>query len=116
MRHSRKVSMPNLLEFAVGALAVWRVSAMVAYERGPFAMFQHIRDAAGIKHFDDGSPDTDDLKGELARLLSCVWCLSPYFALVWLAWWATLPDFTMAASYIFALSTVSVLIERFIDG
>ena len=108
--------MPNLLEFAVGALAVWRVSALVAYERGPFALFQRLREAAGVEHFDDGSPDTDGLDDELAKLMSCVWCIAPYFALVWIAFWSTAQDATMLLSYILALSAGAVVVERIARG
>jgi hypothetical protein len=73
----------NPLDFLIGALAVWRVSAMIAYERGPFKLFERLRAATGIFHFDDGSPDHDLATKEIQKLMLCVWCSSPYFAVLW---------------------------------
>ncbi len=107
---------PSLLDLLVGVLAVWRASALVTYERGPFAVFQRIREIAGVPHFDDGTPDDENLDGELARLMACVWCFSPYLGLVWLGLWFVHRDATMFVSYVLALSAGAVIAERIIRG
>ena len=113
--------LPSLPELLIGGLAVWRVSALIAYERGPFAIFTRIRIAAGINHFDDGTPITDGptvrgIHGEFAKLFMCVWCLSPWIGLVWFGSFALWPAVTMVASSVLALSSLAILVERVNHG
>lgn len=100
------------MEYVVGALAVWRLSSMIAYERGPFALFRFLRSIARIPHFDDDTPDSDSPPNEFAKLLLCVWCSSPWLAAGWLAFYSRLPEVTMIASYILAFSAVAVLLDQ----
>ena len=100
------------LDLLIGALAVWRLSAMIAYERGPFKLFYRIRSAVGILHYDDGSPDTDLATSELQQMLLCVWCSSPWLAGLWLVGYLLIPEITLVASGILALSAVAITLER----
>ena len=108
--------LPSLPELLIGSLAVWRISALIAYERGPFAIFTRIRSAVGIDHFDDGRPDTDNVHGELGKLLACVWCLSPWIGLVWFIAFGLSASATMAVSAVLGLSTLAILVERVNHG
>jgi len=110
------VLLPSLPELLIGGLAVWRISALLAYERGPFAIFVKFRSLIGISHFDDGTPVTDGIHGELANLFVCVWCLSPWIGLVWFGSFALWPATTMIASSILALSSLAILVERVNHG
>jgi len=110
------VPVPNLPELLVGGLAVWRVSALISYERGPFAVFQRIRSAAGIDHFDDGRPDTDNVRGEVGKLLACTWCLSPWIGLVWFIAFGLSASATMAVSAVLGLSSLAIIVERHNHG
>ena len=88
--------------FAVFGLALWRIVSLFTSERGPFKIFERIRETFGIQHDDNGDivaiPD-----GNMGYLLTCAWCLSmvlalPYMVLVyffqdvmfWLSLWPAL--------------------------
>lgn len=89
---------------------------MVAYERGPFRLFERLRAAAGIFHFDDGSPDHDLATKEIQKLIICVWCSSPWIAGFWLLGYTFLPALTMGASLILALSAGAIIVEKINNG
>ncbi len=89
---------------------------MFAYERGPFKLFEGIRAAAGIFHFDDGSPDHDLATGEIQKLLLCIWCSSPWLAGVWIGAYIYAPTPTMIVSIILALSTGAIVAEKINNG
>ena len=103
---------PSLPELLIGGLAVWRLSALIAYERGPFAIFQRIRTVVGIDHFDDGSPDPASVHGELAQLLHCVWCVSLWIGIGWYVGFALASQPVLLASSILALSSLAIIMER----
>ena len=107
---------PSLPELIIGGLAVWRVSALISYERGPFALFQRIRAAVGIDHFDDGSPDPASVHGELAQLLHCVWCVSLWIGIGWYVGFDLASQPVLLASSILALSSLAILVERVNHG
>ena len=69
------------MELLVKILATWRLSALLVYDRGPFRIFQRLREEAGVLYLDkDGWPS-----GFWGQLLSCTWCVSVWVAvLVWL--------------------------------
>lgn len=70
----------TLLFLAAGALATWRLTALLVYESGPFGIFVRLRERLGIVHDDDGHPASWP-DGGLGRLFTCVWCLSFWTAL-----------------------------------
>ena len=83
---------------AVG-LATWRVSSLLVWERGPWAVFTRLRARAGVTHDDAGEPVAWPAQG-VGLALACVWCVSLWVApAVWLLWllWAPL-ILTLAAS------------------
>lgn len=71
-------------------LAVWRITAMLETERGPYALFERLRKS---------------LKGEAKTLFGCFYCLSV---------WVALP-FSLLFPYWFihwlALSTGAIFLE-----
>lgn len=102
--------MSEIVEFAILALATWRLTSLFYIENGPAKIFAHLRGLAGV-YYVDGERRA---KNELAELLNCPDCLSIWFgALVALSYlvsenftWLWLP---------FALSTVSILIEKVVS-
>ncbi len=106
----------NPLDLLIGALAVWRLSALIAYERGPFKLFEWLRAAAGIFHFDDGSPDHDLATGEIQKLLICVWCSSPWLAGLWVLGYLFFPMPTMIVSAVLAISAGAIIAEKINNG
>ncbi len=89
---------------------------MIAYERGPFKLFERLRAAAGIFHFDDGSPDHDLATKEIQKLMLCVWCLSPWIAGLWIGAYIYSPIPTMIVSTALALSAGAIALEKWNNG
>jgi hypothetical protein len=96
----------SLVEFAIYALATWRISSLLVDEPGPFRMFIKLRIMVGITHDMDDNvamvPDTF-----LAGILSCIWCCSIWVGLFW-----TLMQFVPYSLYLalpFALSAAAII-------
>lgn len=102
--------MTSALDLAVLALALWRITHLLARERGPLDVFERIRRAVGFEHDDEHNitawPDT-----WAANLLSCVWCLSVVLAIVQVAAFVLAPDATLWVCLPFALSAGAILIN-----
>lgn len=74
---------------------------MIAYERGPFGLFDRIREKS---------------RGEFAELLLCVWCLSPWFGGLWVLGYSFFPTPTMIVSAVLALSAGAIITEKINNG
>lgn len=102
----------NALDLTILGLAVWRISSLLTYERGPFHVFEWIRTRARVKHNELGKvsvvPDTF-----LGELLTCVWCISPYVALTLTVLYLSFGSVILWACYPLALSAIAILTHRF---
>lgn len=105
----------SALDVAIACAALWRVSAMLSYERGPRDVFVRVRRAAGIVHDDEGEPVAWP-ETWAALVLSCVWCLSVNLAIVYVLLWLLAPDAARWLSLPFALSAGAICIERWAHG
>lgn len=101
------------LDLVVLTLAVWRISNLFIRERGPFHIFQKLRERVGIVHDGNGYPaaNPETFWGEL---FSCQYC-----ATIWLGALAALGYFAFGrlmvwAVLLFALSASSLLVNRWI--
>lgn len=100
-----------IFDFLVASLALWRVTALIVKESGPFDVFYRIRERVGIHHDDNG--DICEIEDRwLPKLMSCVWCLSMFLALFYapLVWF--LPEIVIPVSFPFALSAVAIGLEK----
>src|SRR4051794_12684966 len=88
--------MHQSLRFLLAALAVWRVTHLLAREDGPWNVFRHARAAA------------DRVPG--GRVLTCFYCLSLWVALP-AGWFAADAPIERVASWL-AASGAAVLLER----
>ncbi len=88
----------TVLWLLVTIAATWRVTSLIARERGPFALGRRFRSLFGVHHGADGKP-VHDIDGELllnpvtssARLdgflheiavgMTCLWCCSVWVSL-----------------------------------
>lgn len=83
--------------FLLLALALWRISAMLVYEDGPFFCFRRLRKFVRAGEFGGDTIDANRLspeeleeimraggrrRGFLGELLSCLWCTSVWVALL----------------------------------
>lgn len=93
-----------LVQVIVVGLAIWRVSAMLVYEDGPWAIFERFRTLVGIP------PEGGRIEGFLPALLSCVWCTSVWLApLMWSLWYVH-----WAIPALLATSAVAIALERYV--
>lgn len=92
-------------------LAAWRLAAMLSYERGPGDVFLRFREALGFEHSENGEPIVwpDSF---LPKLVSCVWCLGVYSALLVWGIWVLEP----ALVYILAAMSIVVAMEKVARG
>jgi hypothetical protein len=98
----------NLIKLLIGALATWRLAALLVTDYGPFDIFENIRKRVGVYYTDEiGRP-----LSVLGKLFSCLWCMSIWsgvlvtIILTTELWWVLLP---------FAFSTVAIVIENITD-
>lgn len=88
-------------------LVTWRLSSLIVYEDGPLDVFARVRRAAGV-----------DQPGELTNLakgLSCLWCVSVWVgavvALAFIQYW----DGTVFRLLLpFALSGGAIAVDRIV--
>ena len=88
----------NALRLVVLALATWRLSHLLVLERGPFGVFEALRQEA------EGT--------EFGKMLDCVWCVSVWVAALLLLiervwrWPATL----------LGVAAGALLVDRVVNG
>ncbi|GAG84338.1 unnamed protein product [marine sediment metagenome] len=104
------------MNYLILVLACWRISALFAYECGPWDIFKKFREGVGIVH----SPGScEPLQGNynfLGRLIECVWCSSIYFAIIGYAFYLNWPGETLIVLSPFAISAGAILLEEQIRG
>jgi len=81
---------PKAIEFAIMALATWRVAFLLVYEGGPFGAIRHVRQWLGIDHASDGQPIPYE-GGGFGGLFACIWCMSFWQAIMVLVIWVYAP-------------------------
>lgn len=88
------------------ALVTWRLSSLFVHEDAPFSLLSAFRHRIGIK-YDENSKRV--ATNELAKLFSCVWCLS-----VWVGWLVAFLYYRSAEFVVYGLaySTVAIVIEK----
>lgn len=99
------------LDFLILSLATWRFSSLLTWERGPLAIFEHLRRLAHIEHSAGGHPQNwpNTYFGEL---LTCIWCASPYVALAWFVAYNLAGVWTVYVAMPFALSAAAIIIQK----
>lgn len=99
------------LNFAVFALAVWRLASLFANESGPFDILLRFRAFVGVRFDASGKYATR----QFAKGLICVWCSSLWFAVVIVGFYHFVPGPTFFVCVVFALSTIAVLLEEVVN-
>ena len=87
-----------MLELFESALATWRLTHMLMWERGPFDIITKLRELTGIEHDEDKEPSSwpDN------HVLGCFLCLS--------IWTALTPRST--ARFVLAVSGLAIVFNR----
>ena len=103
--------MVDICELLILVLATWRLASMFVSEDGPFDVFRRIRSLFGVTHHDDGSvaqiPDRT-----LAKLFTCMWCMSVWMAAAVYGLWFLAPVIV----WILGLSGGVIIVERVRGG
>lgn len=98
----------DMTQLLILILATWRASSLLVYEDGPFEVFERLREYAGVV-YDERSQRTGTT--ELARGLTCLWCVSVWVGLGWAALFVLSERFVWLALPL-ALSGGAVLMEE----
>lgn len=100
----------TFLEIVVAGFALWRVSALFSYEKGPANIFVKFRELIGI-HSDDAGDIVGIEDRWLPKLFSCVWCLSMLVSLFYIPLWFFFKNIMFWISLPFAVSAIAVILE-----
>jgi len=99
----------------IASLALWRIASLFTAERGPGRMFVLLRGRVGVLHDDNDKPIGFDESRAFAEAFYCLWCFSMWAGLPYGALWVIVPGIMLPLSMPFALSTLAVVIERYIN-
>ena len=92
---------------AIVGLATWRLTSLVARERGPADVFLRLRMRLGFEHDDAGEPTGIP---DRWLILGCVWCLSLWVAGAVYCLWLL----EARAVMVLAAAAVAVMVERWV--
>lgn len=102
------------MNYLILALATWRVTSLLVNEDGPRFVFVKLRAWLGVRYDSETlQPIADNV---VASAFLCLWCLSFWVGMAWLGVYATWQWGAIWTALPFALSTVTVMIERIVRG
>ena len=102
------------MDYLILALATWRVTSLLVNEDGPWFIFVKLRALLGVRYDDETlQPVADNI---FAAAFLCLWCLSFWVGMFWIAWYGNWPFTATWAAWPFALSTAAIVIERLARG
>ena len=94
------------LDIIILTLATWRITSLIATERGPYAIFEKFRNRLGIT-------TTAIPESEAGKLFSCIMCLSIWVAFVAVGAYCALGrDVVFWLSLPLALSAGAIIVDR----
>ncbi len=96
--------MSDALRVLLVGLAAWRIGSLLVYERGPFAIFERLREVFTIGDGDDPG----HLRREVSAALDCVWCITVWASI---ALWLLYPVAPQVVALLAAM-TIAVVVER----
>lgn len=101
------------MNLVIIALAVWRVSSLLAQEDGPYNILARFRKYIGIRYTEHPIPEC---RNEFARMIACMWCNSVWVGMAATVLYMVIPDITVWLLLPLAFSTVTIVIEEFDNG
>jgi len=96
------------VEFIILALATWRVSSLLASERGPWGVLERLRAWAGVR-YRDGQVGADP---EFGKWLICAWCSSITLGVAAAILYWLLDDIAIWLALPFALSAIACILSE----
>lgn len=94
-------------------LATWRAASLLVNEAGPWDVFLRLRRLTGIEH-DGEKQKTIIPDGFLPGVFSCVWCASLWVAGGWVVFDLVIPSVAIKLAAVLALSSLAVLLQRYV--
>jgi len=91
------------------ALTTWRIASLLVNEPAPFELLSRFRHAVGVRYGSAGQPLGTN---ELAKLFTCVWCMS-----IWVGSVVALAHYRDWGFLVYGLaySAVSIIIESVVN-
>lgn len=102
----------DVISFITIGLAAWRISSLFAAEDGPANIFAKFRSFVGVRYDELSQPVGTNI---IADAFTCVWCLSVWVCVFAFISWLIVPTVTFYISIPFALSTVVIMLESYIN-
>jgi hypothetical protein len=101
------------MDFLILALATYRISSLIANEDGPAGFFERGRLLIGVERDQAGTPYGTN---NFATGLVCQWCNSVWIGVILAICYMWLKQVTVLVCLPLALSTVTMILARWIDG
>lgn len=100
----------DLAELLILAFATWRITNLLVddNETGPYEILPWIRDKLGV-YYDEKNRKLG--RNELGNMLLCPWCTSVWVGAILSLFYIIIPDITIAATLLFALSGMALFIR-----
>lgn len=103
----------SFLDLLLYASALWRLTNLLIYERGPYDAFLGLREMFHVEHDDGGNP-IQYPDSHAARLLECPWCMSMFLSIPFAILIYLNADTARVFSFPFSLSALSIFIWKVI--
>lgn len=99
----------QLPDYAVLALAAWRLTRLISSEDGPWDMLARFRYMLGVRYDEYSVAYGTNV---VSKAVLCVWCFSMWVAAALsVAYWIS-PKLTRAFCVPFALSAATIIVEE----
>lgn len=105
----------DILHILILGLATWRGASLLASERGPYAMFEWVREKCGVRYTESHGQEIAVTNTELAKMISCPYCNS-----VWLGAIASILYITLGIAAVWmalplALSALALVVGSLVE-
>lgn len=97
------------MDFTILALATFRISSMIAYEDGPFGLFEWARGKLGVRRDDKGKNYGTN---NFAVGVVCIWCNSVWVGVALMGLYIYSKQITVWIAFPLALSAVAIVISE----
>lgn len=114
----------SILDLIIIALAVWRVSSIIAYEEFAFGLATKFRKFLGVRSVYDIDEEGNRILVELeshqqetmlARGVTCIYCVSFWVAIALTGLLYIIPDIIFIYNMI-AVGTLAIAVNKIING
>lgn len=101
------------MDFLILALATFRISSLIAREDGPLGLFEWLRGLVGVQRDPAGQPYGEN---NFSKGLVCQWCNSVWIGVILMLLYIWSKQIAVWICFPLALSTVTMILERWVDG